>query len=251
MSSDYFFKRFKSNPILSALIIGIIGSALWEKAISPFSDYMFDKFLDIGGIFVTALSNNIYREVSYGVPGKFSMTMNAMIIGALIGLCLSLISQTRRNYISSLAEPLPTSLKEEKYPHHPIETERNISSIEHSIIELKNNFEHYQQQATENRQRISELKANKTSSLKGTYLKSLALGVPFVIFCIFNLIQYSYIDNTIMKLTSNIEIVSPYITDAEYKSLKSDFHAMSSRTDYNALVNSLNLISSSFGIDLK
>ena len=52
-------------------------------------------------------------------------------------------------------------------------------------------------------------------------------------------------------LTSNIEIVSPYISDLEYKYLKSKFHSMENRDDYNNLISELTVLGESYSLKLK
>lgn len=53
------------------------------------------------------------------------------------------------------------------------------------------------------------------------------------------------------RLTNNIEIVSPYISDLEYKQLKSDFYTMETYEDYSLLVNSLSEIAEDHSLKLK
>ena len=50
---------------------------------------------------------------------------------------------------------------------------------------------------------------------------------------------------------ANIEIVAPYISDQEYKQLKSDFFTIKSKSDYDNLQKALNMISEEHQLDLK
>ena len=43
-----------------------------------------------------------------------------------------------------------------------------------------------------------------------------------------------------IRLTNNIEIIAPYVTDEEYKYLKSDFTLMKNYNDFCELTNALN-----------
>lgn len=61
----------------------------------------------------------------------------------------------------------------------------------------------------------------------------------------------SFKTQTTIKTLNNIEIVSPYIPDKEYKQLKSKFHSMQSRHDYENLLNELNCIAEKNSIILK
>ena len=49
----------------------------------------------------------------------------------------------------------------------------------------------------------------------------------------------------------NIEIIAPYISDEEYKTLKSDFYQMEDIGDYNSLQNELNYIAKKNSLNLK
>ena len=53
------------------------------------------------------------------------------------------------------------------------------------------------------------------------------------------------------KARTNIEIVAPYISDQEYKQLKSDFFTIKNKSDYDNLQNTLNMISDEHSLDLK
>ena len=85
-------------------------------------------------------------------------------------------------------------------------------------------------------------------------IKSALLGVFLILSYVFYFVfmsKTSYIINTGTRLLSNIEIVSPYISDIEYKQLRSDFFSMSSRNDFDELNSALSEYADEFGIDLK
>ena len=49
----------------------------------------------------------------------------------------------------------------------------------------------------------------------------------------------NFVNLNITKLTNNIEIIAPYIGDQEYKILKSNYHSISSRSDFDSFNNLL------------
>lgn len=59
------------------------------------------------------------------------------------------------------------------------------------------------------------------------------------------------INNDSHRFLRNIEIVSPYVTDQEYKQLKSDFYSIDTITDYHDLSDQLDKIAESNNIKLK
>ena len=50
----------------------------------------------------------------------------------------------------------------------------------------------------------------------------------------------NFVNHTMIRLTNNIEIIAPYVTDEEYKYLKSDFTLMKNYNDFCELTNALN-----------
>lgn len=60
----------------------------------------------------------------------------------------------------------------------------------------------------------------------------------FVIFIIlmYNALIVSFANNIARRTLNNIEIISPYISDMEYKTLRSDFYQMNSKDDYLQII---------------
>lgn len=85
---------------------------------------------------------------------------------------------------------------------------------------------------------------------KHRVVKSLLFAIIYIVFILF-LLTTNFINKTITRTTNNIEIVSPYITDYEYKKLKSDFHSMKNSIDYKALTQNLDSIAKENTIELK
>ncbi len=74
--------------------------------------------------------------------------------------------------------------------------------------------------------------------------------------CVILLIAYligckSFINHCQTITLCNIEIVSPYISDHEYKELKSSFHSISSQSDYDDLQSVIDTIATANGLMLK
>lgn len=86
--------------------------------------------------------------------------------------------------------------------------------------------------------------------IKQRQVKKILFVAIYIVF-VFLLLTTNFINKTITRTTNNIEIVSPYITDNEYKMLKSSFHSMKCRNDYEELINSLDNISEKYDIELK
>lgn len=73
--------------------------------------------------------------------------------------------------------------------------------------------------------------------------------------CLF-IIAYNYFIVGIASITArdtlnNIEIVAPYITDTEYKQLRSDFFQMDSKSDFESIIRELASIAEEHNLQLK
>lgn len=82
------------------------------------------------------------------------------------------------------------------------------------------------------------------------YFNILLVSFCTIFYLVF-LLMTNFINNSITKVTNNIEIVSPYIEDNEYKMLKSKFYSMTSREDYEELIFILDEYENEFDITLK
>lgn len=214
-------KKIK-NFILLYILIPLILTALWEKILNQFLDYSIEKILSAGGIIFDKISLIIYTRISSGYLINFSnfVLENLLSIGIVF-----LIFETYDTYKSYIDVD-------------KVQSEPSFNdTCELSFTELSNKLQENQ---------------NKIKFLYKKYFK-LKIGTItcLIIFYLITVAYTSYVDNTIIKLTSNIEIVSPYINDIEYKTLKSQFYSMKSGEDFIKLNYSLERIASKNHIVLK
>lgn len=60
-----------------------------------------------------------------------------------------------------------------------------------------------------------------------------------------------YITNCKTKSLTNMEIISPYISDLEYKQLKSSFYLIQNKDDYDAFTSTLDELGKKYSLNLK
>lgn len=100
---------------------------------------------------------------------------------------------------------------------------------------------------------ISKDKTENESDLMNkkelSFLKSV-ICIIYTFFLLF-LLATNFINDNITKTTNNIEIVSPYLDDQEYKMLKSKFHTIKSKDDFDNLYSILKDYSIKYGITLR
>lgn len=224
-----FFDKLKSYPLASGIIGSIVCGALWERIFSPITNVVFDKMLSLGGKLTVNISKYTYRQISNGFSESSSDFILIIFMVMFIGALFSLSLELRKPYLSL------NSLR-------PV---RNSEALNHN--ELISMSEKTKQLTKDINNAIQEYKIIYKKAY--IFLNLLFFLVAFLL--IFTITQITYVNTTITKLTNNIEIVSPYITDLQYKKLKSTFHSMSSRPDYDALVLSLDAIAKKNNIYLK
>ncbi|MEY8265132.1 hypothetical protein AALA79_01945 [Lachnospiraceae bacterium 64-25] len=207
---------FNKENLIMVVIIPILISAIWEKFLSPFLDFVMDKFLFVFNKIFTNFSNNIYKEISYGVIDKYSPIIFSIIMGCLCAYALVTTSEAHRLYKKSIQKFV--------YKKSSNDTYEAFDESEYSFVIQKSKF---------------------------FYRFTIFIAIIAHIFTFFYLAKNAYIRENSLKLTCNIEIVSPYVSDSEYKQLKSSFHSMQSRSDYEELVDTLKAIGEKYELNLK
>lgn len=204
------------NPFISLIFLPLLISAIWEKILSPLFDRVLESVLSISNSLFTSISNHIYTEISNGVMDRYSPVVCSCLFGAFCAVTLFSLSNSYMLYQSTLLDtPSDNGLRNDP----------NVDEKENALYQF--------------------------SKHKFLFYFSIIIAVIAHLSALTFLIQQSYVTETALKLTNDIEIVSPYISDLEYKQLKSDFHSMQSRFDYDNLVLRLETIGSENHLRLK
>ena len=94
------------------------------------------------------------------------------------------------------------------------------------------------------KEKLTELK--KTYNKEHSHIVQLFLALSLLIlFTNWLLLGKYFIHYTAMNILNQIEIVAPYISDQEYKEIKSDFYSMESKEDFEALTERLDSVQKS------
>lgn len=226
-------KLLNKNNFSSWIIGGIIGLII-TKILEPLSEFLFSNFLNIGGSFVAFISNFTYREISNGFSEQSSSVVLFFVFMLLIGFFVNLYSISYINY-------------------RAIKNEVNelLTSIDDSAITFENSNNVTSDNLNEGLELV-EKKIKELGCLNNSSILRLTILLFFLLLLLsFTYGQSSYIRDKTIVLTNNIEIVSPYISDIEYKQLKSKFHSIETQSDYNALMKELETIASECSLKLK
>ena len=259
MNFSFLKQKIKENALLLPVSASILSSALWEHIFSPISNVAVGKLLSFNKGFMNSFSNSIYRKISDGFNENMSQILFTIVSVMLISFLFYLKGKAWQDY-ESFSKAIESS------PSHSQDSYSKDDSISYVIPDNLEEclwwIKHQQQLNSAELKSLSEQVSNISKDVKTIQRQevdktrhscvffSLTVYVSIAFLC-FSLVLSSYVNAEITRFTNNIEIVSPYITDLEYKQLKFSYHSMSSRTDYDSLSASLQEISARYGIQLK
>lgn len=216
------------SPFFAFVLFPLLISAIWEKILSPLFDSAMEGILSISNSLMVYISDNIYAQISNGITDRFSSMVCSCLFGLLGAFTLLTISTSHELYKSYQSSFL--SICKNDKP----------TMIETNIDESEKTFDSPEERAF-----------YQFTKYRFLFFCAVSMAIFSHIFFFTFLIKQSYVSETSVKLTNNIEIVSPYVSELEYKQLKSDFHSMQSRSDYDNLVLRLETIGSENHLQLK
>lgn len=229
-------------PIIPVVVLTFIVS----KVFNPILDTFYSLFLQFGSFFIKSFSDSTYKTISNGYSEEPSLIiLYFMFILYVILICIAIL-WTRDIYkqvkkkISALKKEtgdlilrVTDSEKQDDTSNPEINKEDILSKLHDEQMRLE--FE----------------ESNFDESHKKYFIRIVILSAILTIFMCSWYAQQVFINNAITKALSNIEIVSPYITDNEYRQLRSDFYSISNQEDYYSLLNTLKEIADVNSIVLK
>jgi hypothetical protein len=201
-------EKFKYAII--TILLGAMGSGLWEKFISEILNYIFisiSKFLIYQSEYY---SNRCYKNISNGNDDQFTVYLGLSIISFSIMTAFMANIIINGNFIKD---------------------------------DIKDNMNEYSK-------KINDF-------LKYNIIGKIIKKSLFIYICygsIFILVNFSlgmYINTVSTRLLNNIEIVSPYIKDKDYKILKSEFYSITNKNDYYRFINKINKMNKKFNIKFR
>ena len=83
--------------ILLTILLGAVGSGLWEIAIKPLCFWFLDCCIDFILSLISALSNSIYQDISRGRTDRIPIFLLSCVTGSVLGLMLITYLRRRKN----------------------------------------------------------------------------------------------------------------------------------------------------------
>jgi hypothetical protein len=214
---------FKSSAMISAIAIGIIGSALWEKIISPLSSFIFLQVLNISSKISETYTNNIYKSISKGFHEESSLLLLSCFLAIFLAYCFYTL--------------IGASFAKNKYYH---------------LYEKIHNPDY-----KSDKDKPIDLPSLKSKSKKLLFTSKILfiilifLTLSYVVLFLYYFGRMTFINSSISKTLNNIEILSPYVSDYDYKMLKSKFHLIRNKLDYDALSSEIEDLLTTYSIILE
>lgn len=215
-------KLFNRNNLANWIIGGIIALII-AKIMEPIFANIFSFVLNLGGSFITYIENSTYREISYGYSEQSASSTFYLVYLSIYCFIGILFGDSIKGYLA-----FKNKQKHFATPDTMTATEDAILS--ELSIQTKN----------KERKRINI-----------SYLFIFIFLASALILLMFFYGRSSFIRDKTIALTNNIEIVSPYVSDIEYKQLKSKFHSIETQSDYEALIEELKSIAEEHSLKLK
>lgn len=234
------FRSLFSKENILLLIISTILAFLIGKFLDPLLTYCYSLLINTGGIVIKQLSDSTYKQISNGFseqPSLFLLYMSTILLSALFGNFISSIKQT---YI----------VEKEKYNAY-----KKILNIADTPFDEDLSQIDISSATTPALPKDAKILKKEIDTILNKIKKEFFLMVVMMIllfgYILFSYSRFLYINSRIISITNNIEIVSPYIPDIEYKRLKSQFHTMENSNDYDELVSVLSNIADKNSVELK
>ena len=228
---------FNKENLINWIIGGIIALVL-GKIFEPIWLFLYSFFLNTGNKLISNFTNSTYKEISNGYSDQSSSLVLYFILLFSLMIATTFFTKEKSSYEHTKAQ-----IKQWRSFFY-IKSDKSDISSDISDESGENNIENKTELTEE---KIKKIEKNNNFS----YILCITWFCLFAFFITFTYGKNLYILNKITVMTNNIEIVSPYISDKEYKELKSDFHCIESLDDYNKLDDKLNTIAEKNSLKLK
>jgi len=208
-----------------AIIIGAVGSGVWEGLLGPALRALRNWILDSVSLVFFGFKNGIYAEIARDHPSAVSMASHALL---LMLFFLMFVAVTVH-----FAESIRGA-------------KRKLEDLARRIEEFRLGKPKGQMTAvqvdTEIRQMLREI--------KGTWKVLYTMGGVMVLFLAMNIFNYSrlsYIDSALVHYHQVLRIASPYLKPDEKLAVESQFALIHTKHDYAQVVERLAGIAKAHG----
>lgn len=238
-------------------IATILGTLILEKIFNPVLEWIYSAFLKIGNSVVSSFSDSVYQKISEGYSEQAAQFVIYLLVIAFV-----LILTVAKSYFQTITDE---RLEDYDAVEKACESITKTSDSEDTLDLASLDIDHLQQTLKEltakyddthcelevQKQKLKQIAQKSKKNLKKfiTLIKISIYSLMFLLVFMYG--KQLFINSCITKTMCNIEIVSPYIDETEYRRFKSEFHLIENRNDYDALHSKLNAIATNYELELK
>lgn len=220
------FKKYINKSTIIATIIGILLTYFFTKILDPVCEMFYSIILDIGDSIFTSFSNSTYRAIADGLSEQGSYT--------ILYIMFILVSMYAGNLLGQSDAIYRANCKE----YERLETKIKFLSTPCDSEIQKSPTPTFEEQLEGQKNTINKLKKSNVLFHK---LSKIGIIILIVLFA-FLYSRQNFIHAKSVAALNSIEIVSPFISDSEYKHFKSRFYLIQNKQDYESLIDEIHSI---------
>jgi hypothetical protein len=219
--------------ILGAIILGAIGSGVWESILKHLLTSTRDFFLNIVSLGIKSYKDATYSEIGKGFHEASSLDLQTLfvflLIFALFGVVMFLYFSTKHleeRHIKLVRE-IENDIKE---ADSPTLSKNSLEDIKKSLKDLQK-------------------KANSTS-FKGVKIMVYSTAILVIMMSSFltvDITKVRYVNSAITHFKQLDAIVAPFLKDSERLEIVSSFAQIKSKEDYVAIIQRLETVAQQNG----
>lgn len=198
--------------VVVTVILGAVGSGLWEVVFSPAMSWVGRQILTLATLGLDSARDDIYREAAKGHHEKASFYIYLFV--AFVLFLMPLV-------------PLPFLLREKKELDR-VEQERSLEILQERIDFLN----------------------RKMNRLRKVAIGLLLFGSLDSSMLLVRASMGAYVNSVITDFNQNVMIVAPFISIEEERKIRSDFARMQNKQDYLKVTEALHRVAQTNRLDL-
>ena len=244
-----FFQDFN----IVSLILGVVVTFIVTKILDPLLEKIYVSLISLGGSVVSSFSDSVFQDIAKGSCEQGSMFISYVMYIATVFLYFSFMSELFSHYKENI-KTLTKIVKKVEEPSSKstyVDVPETLEEIEQMVDAMSTDLSKLEAELKENRKEISEVAKNTKKKYRNRCLVASLLATLLFITIAFMYAKLNYVNKAITSTTNNIEIVSPYISEEEYKYLKSDFHSIQTHEDFDILRETLDNIAQKHNLILQ
>lgn len=208
---------------IGAIVIGAIGSGVWEYILQPALRNGSNAFLELATLGVESYKDDLYQEVAKGYQEKASFSLllsfNALLVSAYLVACGLMVSKGKE--VIKDERRLLKDIDRLKCPEEETEHHEPLARLEEIETSIRN--------------------SGSKRLLKFSYVMSLFI----LVFCASEVISVAkerYVIRAVTHYDQLTQIVKPHIEYEVLTKIESDFAQVQSSADYTQVIQSLSKI---------